>query len=87
MPSAKKTSESADTVSTDILDEPGPAETTTEPEPASEPAEEPHAEETGGTAVSHSPARMETFTVTRPDGKRVQVTRNIDTGEQSVSEI
>jgi hypothetical protein len=87
MPSAKKTSESVETVSTDILDEPVPAETPAEPESASEPAEEPHAEEVEATAVSHSPSRMETFTVTRPDGKRMQVTRNIDTGEQSVSEI
>lgn len=30
-------------------------------------------------------ARTETFKATRPDGSVVVVTRNIDTGEQSVS--
>ena len=31
-------------------------------------------------------ARMETFEATRPDGTVVVVTRNIDTGEQTVTE-
>lgn len=33
---------------------------------------------------SKTDARTETFDVVRPDGKTVTITRNLDTGEQSI---
>jgi hypothetical protein len=75
MPSAKAAKSSADEVATDILDE-----------PQAEPQAEPEApEQAPGTAEPAGPHRTETYEATRPDGTRVRVQRDIDTGEQTVA--
>lgn len=83
MPSAKASKASADEVATDILDEP---ETEPEAEQQAEPEAPEQAPDTDGTAVESAvPHRTETYEATRPDGTRVSVQRDIDTGEQTVT--
>ncbi|OXN01652.1 hypothetical protein [Bifidobacterium vansinderenii] len=74
-----------DDVTTDILDEP-----TATPAPTPEPDPEPAASPAGDTAPTEPTVeglRVESFETTRPDGTRVRVVRDIDTGRQTVEEL
>lgn len=61
-------------------------ETPEEPTVAVEPDEAPEAEKPVEAKHAKSKDRFETFEATRPDGTIVVVKRNIDTGEQTVSD-
>ncbi|RSX52656.1 hypothetical protein [Bifidobacterium callimiconis] len=74
-----------DDVTTDILDEPTAAPTPL-PEPEPEPVNPPTGDPTPVESVVEG-LRVESFEATRPDGTRVRVVRDIDTGRQDVEEL
>lgn len=54
--------------------------------PATEPTPEVEAPEVEPATEGEDQARYETFEATRPDGTVVEIYRNLDTGEQTVTE-
>ena len=71
----------------EVLDAPVPVEPEgVKPDTAEAPPVDPPEDEAPPEEVEEDTGRHEVFTATRPDGTVVTVDRNIDTGEQTVTD-